>query len=221
MNTSRAMTLLGLAGVLWSIVTVVGCTPQDSHQKAPVASTTPVPSGEKGVSKGAEHQGVATNDATPIAQKETSVETVTHTEEEWKTLLTPEQYRVLREKGTERPFTGKYETNKAKGVYKCAACGAVLFKSDAKFDSGCGWPAFFTPLAKDAVIETVDDSLGMRRTEITCARCGGHLGHVFEDAPDQPTGLRYCINSVSLIFVPDDEAGAGGPSAGRGSKSGK
>lgn len=134
------------------------------------------------------------------------MEKVARTDAEWKKILTPEQYRVLREKGTERAFTGKYETNHAKGVYKCAACGAKLFESDAKFDSGCGWPAFFTPLAKGAVVETPDNSLWPPRTEITCASCGGHLGHVFDDAPNQPTGLRYCINSVSLEFVPADEA---------------
>lgn len=142
--------------------------------------------------------------------KEHVVEKVTRTEEEWKKSLTPEQYRVLRQKGTERAFTGEYEHTKTQGVYSCAACGAELFRSDAKFDSGCGWPSFFTPLAKNAVVETVDTSHGMRRTEITCAACGGHLGHVFDDAPDQPTGLRYCINSVSLKLVPADGAGKDG-----------
>lgn len=134
--------------------------------------------------------------------KEIVVTKVEKTDAEWKAMLTPEQYRVLREKGTERAFTGKYEKTKTKGVYRCAACKAVLFTSDAKFDSGCGWPSFFTPLAKGAVIETTDTSHGMLRTEITCAACGGHLGHVFPDAPDQPTGLRYCINSVSLELEP-------------------
>lgn len=141
-----------------------------------------------------------------VNDQEPGVKSATRTDEEWKKSLTPEQYRVLREKGTERAFTGKYYASKAKGVYKCAACGEVLFTSDTKFDSGCGWPSFFSPLAKGKIVETVDTTAGMRRTEVTCAACGGHLGHVFEDAPDQPTGLRYCINSVSIELVPTDEA---------------
>ena len=120
-------------------------------------------------------------------------------DEEWKKILTPEQYRVLREKGTERPYTGKYEKNTEKGVYTCAACGSELFSSDDKFDAGCGWPSF-TQGIKDGKIKTSKDiSFGMARTEITCAKCGGHLGHVFDDGP-QPTGLRYCVNSISLDF---------------------
>lgn len=202
MNMSKALALWGLAGALWSVTALVGCTPQDSAPKSQASHAAPTPA-QSSPSQGSTQQNVASADAS--TQKEPAVEKVTHTEEEWKKILTPEQYRVLRQKGTERAFTGEYENNHAKGVYKCAACGAVLFKSDAKFDSGCGWPAFFTPLAKDAVVETFDDSFGMRRTEITCARCGGHLGHVFDDAPDQPTGQRYCINSVSLLFVPAEE----------------
>jgi peptide-methionine (R)-S-oxide reductase len=126
---------------------------------------------------------------------------VVKSEEEWKKTLTPEQYHVLREKGTERPFTGKYWDTKTVGTYKCAGCGEPLFESDAKFDSGCGWPSFFKPLAGSKLVETKDESWGMVRTEITCGKCGAHMGHVFNDGPP-PTGLRYCINSVSIELVP-------------------
>jgi peptide-methionine (R)-S-oxide reductase len=119
------------------------------------------------------------------------------TESEWREKLTPEQYQVLRQGGTERAFTGKYWDSKAKGVYRCAGCGEQLFSSDTKFESHSGWPSFFQPLGDSAVEEDVDRSYGMVRTEIKCANCGGHLGHVFDDGPN-PTGLRYCVNSASL-----------------------
>jgi peptide-methionine (R)-S-oxide reductase len=125
---------------------------------------------------------------------------VSKTEEEWQQQLSPEQYRVLREKGTERPFTGKFEDHYEPGTYVCAACGNELFKSDTKFDAGCGWPSFYEALDKTKIIEKADYSLGMVRTEILCAKCGGHLGHVFNDGPSDKTGLRYCVNSVSLDF---------------------
>lgn len=127
---------------------------------------------------------------------------ITKTDAEWKKELTDEQYHVLREKGTERPFTGKYDDHFEKGRYVCAACGNVLFTSDSKFKSDCGWPSFDRAI-KGSVIYKEDNSLGMQRTEVMCAKCGGHLGHVFDDGPQNTTGQRYCTNSVSIEFIPE------------------
>ncbi len=125
------------------------------------------------------------------------MEKIEKTEAEWQATLSPEQYRVLREKGTERPFSGEYDHTFEPGTYHCAGCGAPIFESESKYDSGCGWPAFYAPAGEDAVEEDTDVSHGMIRTEVRCASCGGHLGHVFPDGP-QPTGQRYCINSAAL-----------------------
>jgi peptide-methionine (R)-S-oxide reductase len=123
-------------------------------------------------------------------------------EDEWKKKLTPEQYEILRNKGTEAPFTGKLLHNKDTGMYTCAACGAELFHSETKFDSGSGWPSFYDPANTENIRLVEDTSQGMHRVEVQCSKCGGHLGHVFNDAHDQPTGMRFCVNSASLDFKP-------------------
>lgn len=134
---------------------------------------------------------------TPLCPLPTSSKGIVRSDEEWKKTLTPEQYRVLREKGTERAFSGVYADSHEKGAYHCAACGAVLFKSDDKFDSGTGWPSFIRPAVDNNIGYRVDQDHGMKRTEVYCKVCGGHLGHVFDDGP-APTGKRYCINSAAL-----------------------
>ena len=135
---------------------------------------------------------------------EQSTPAVNKTDEEWRAQLSAAEYAVLRKAGTERAFTGEYTDNHREGIYSCRACGAELFRSTEKFDSHCGWPSFFTPLAGDHVIERRDVSMGMARTEVICANCHSHLGHVFEgEGYDNPTDLRYCINSISLTLEPD------------------
>ncbi len=146
---------------------------------------------------------VFAQEKTPITKKGKYMgDKIVKTDAEWKKSLTPEQYEVLRKQGTERAFTGKYWDNHDKGIYVCAACGLELFASDTKFDSGTGWPSFYQPIYPQNVDAEKDNSYFMSRTEVHCPRCGGHLGHVFDDGP-KPTGLRYCINSVSIDFVPE------------------
>lgn len=142
-------------------------------------------------------------DTTKTLQKMIPKDSLPNTDSAWKEILSPEEYRVLREKGTERPHTGQYDQHWDSGIYVCKACGAELFRSDAKFDAHCGWPSFYESADKSRVVEKLDLSHGMVRTEVLCGNCGGHLGHVFNDGPN-PTGMRYCINSVSLGFKKKD-----------------
>lgn len=191
-GTRRAGMLTGLAALA---ACLTACSPRDDGAAARV---------EPAPAQAAPASPSPTPPAASAAQ-ETAVKTpekIVRTDAEWRSILTPEQYHILRQKGTERAFTGKYWNVDTKGVYRCAGCGADLFSSDAKFDSHCGWPSFDKALAKGTVEEHVDTTHGMVRTEITCARCGGHLGHVFDDGPTD-TGLRYCINSASIALQAD------------------
>jgi peptide-methionine (R)-S-oxide reductase len=144
------------------------------------------------------------NSVNPVYSR-TDTSKVNLTDEEWQKILPKEVYSVARQKGTERPWTSKFETSKEIGTYYCAVCGNALFKSDTKFESGCGWPSFYQPISKTSIIYEPDNSFGMQRTEVMCGRCKSHLGHVFEDGPP-PTGLRYCINGVVLDFEKAKEA---------------
>jgi peptide-methionine (R)-S-oxide reductase len=141
------------------------------------------------------------SDRTKTVKTNMNTNNIPQSEEQWKAKLSPEEFEVLRNKGTERPYTGAYYNHFAEGIYVCKGCGTELFRSDAKFDSHCGWPSFYEGIDKSRIVETRDLSHGMVRIEVTCAKCGGHLGHVFDDGPTDKTGLRYCINSVSLGFI--------------------
>ena len=155
-------------------------------------------------SQNKQSKNLVMNNKKNFVYSNTDTQKIVLSDEEWKEILTPEQYDILREKGTEQPFTSAFETLKETGTYYCAACGNPLFKSNTKFNSGCGWPSFFKPVTKSSVIYAPDHSHGMDRTEILCGRCNGHLGHVFNDGPP-PTGLRYCINGVALDFKKTEE----------------
>lgn len=189
-----------IAGLIGSLATLLAAC--DNQPPLTSASSAPVVSGPAAPGQAKTGELIVDTPQSSTPSTTQPLAPLPRTDAEWKKLLTPEQYRVLREKGTEAAFVGKYTDTTEKGTYYCAACGQELFTSDTKFHSGCGWPSFYAAKAGDRVKLTSDYSHGMVRTEVTCIRCGSHLGHIFDDAPDQPTGQRYCINSVSLKFIP-------------------
>ncbi len=193
-----------LSFVLSSVLCVAACDQAKTH-KAPDA----VPSAAATNAPATNSADVKPTKEPAMPEKAEKVEKLVRSEEEWKKQLTAEEYYVLRRKGTERPFVNKYDEHFEPGSYQCAGCGLELFTSDTKFNSGCGWPAFYASKAGDRVKLHRDLSAGMIRIEVTCARCDGHLGHIFDDAPQTPTGQRYCINSVSIKFVPKPKTSAG------------
>ncbi len=200
--------------VIWlSLVTATACaqTERESRtERASKKSSAGAGTTADGTADGKSGEKRAMAESEPGGKPEKIV----RTDAQWREILSREEFRVLRRKGTERPFTNKYDHHFEPGTYACAACGQELFSSDTKFNSGCGWPAFYASLAGDRVIFTPDRSHGMLRTEVTCARCDSHLGHIFDDAPQTPTGQRFCINSVCLKFIPAGQATAEGPATG-------
>jgi peptide-methionine (R)-S-oxide reductase len=190
-------TLISLLLLLACGLAAMHCTTK-SEAKNDTNTTNRTATGADNQDKPTQHQ--SSKSSKYFTFKGQTMEKITKTENEWRSQLSPEQYQICRNHGTERAFTGKYWNFKGKGIYTCAGCGFELFSSDTKFDSGTGWPSFWAPLTPESVETSTDKSYGMVRTEVHCPRCNSHLGHVFDDGP-QPTGLRYCMNSASLNFV--------------------